>query len=248
MLIKRLFWNAPVKKKSSFFFLTTFDAIYAQWIYTSERHVWRQWLDAVYVYTVYTFVVLDWKNIRREKKERRWTCVACVMLLLCDNFCWLIVPRSMHPMCVLCVLSLLVCVIIRKERRLKKKGIVNKPPPPHHHHRHYVQKSTPLACVHHMSCDAGAGAVRERETAFFYLCFSSIFLLLLHSSTTYMKSFVCVVVLSSLLDVYSYIHLHFKTYLSVCCWAVTRCLSLSYTSESLEVTMTFLPKFHGCTE
>jgi hypothetical protein len=183
MLIKRLFWNAPVKKKSSFFFLTTFDAIYAQWIYTSERHVWRQWLDAVYVYTVYTFVVLDWKNIRRERKERRWTCVACVMLLLCDNFCWLIVPRSMHPMCVLCVSSLLVCVIIRKERRLKKKGIVNKPPP-HHHHRHYVQKSTPLACVHHIAVMPVLEQwERERQHSFIYVFpvyFFFFFILLRH--------------------------------------------------------------------
>jgi hypothetical protein len=51
-----------------------------------------------------------------------------------------------------------------------------------------IQKSTPLACVHHMSCDAGAGAV-ERQHSFIYV-FSSIFLLL-RSSTTYMKSFVC---------------------------------------------------------
>ncbi len=168
------------------------------------------------------------------------------MLLLCDNFCWLIVPRSMHPMCVLCVSSLLVCVIIRKERRLKKGDRQQATPPPSPSAL-CSKVNTARLCTSY-SCDAGAGAVRERETAFFYLCFSSIFLLLLHSSTTYMKSFVCVVVLSSLLDVYSYIHLHFKTYLSVCCWAVTRCLSLSYTSESLEVTMTFLPKFHGCTE
>ena len=249
MLIKRLFWNAPVKKKSSFFFLTTFDAIYAQWIYTSERHVWRQWLDAVYVYTVYTFVVLDWKNIRREKRETmnlRCLCDAVVVwqLLLAHR-----AALNASHVCTMCVVSSSVCNNKKREKVKKKRGSsTSHPPPPHHHHRHYVQKSTPLACVHHMSCDAGAGAVRERETAFFYLCFSSIFLLLLHSSTTYMKSFVCVVVLSSLLDVYSYIHLHFKTYLSVCCWAVTRCLSLSYTSESLEVTMTFLPKFHGCTE
>ena len=112
-----------------------------------------------------------------------------------------------------------------------------------------IQKSTPLACVHHMSCDAGAGAVRERDSILLFMFFQYI-----SSSSSFFY------------DIYEKLRLCCGTQLSAGCvqlytppfqnifvCLLLSCDSLSFSLvywrvQTLEVTMTFLPKFHGCTE